>query len=135
MNGVADFSAQIWLTDVLVEDGKSEQDLKDKLAKMTLQDMLEEGIVKDIVINRDVEIKLTKVRQKISVYNIDYNLEDVNPEDREKIFKSLPKTYEFEIEYNPSAENLEDYIDDELYLNIRHDVEVNKYDYEIVETK
>ena len=135
MNGVADFSAQIWLTDVLVEDGKSEQDLKDKLAKMTLQDMLEEGIVKDIVINRDVEIKLTKVRQKISVYNIDYNLEDVDPEYREKIFKSLPKTYEFEIEYNPSAENLEDYIDDELYLNIRHDVEVNKYDYEIVETK
>ena len=135
MDGVADFSAQIWLTDVLVEDGKSEQDLKDKLLKMTLQDMLEEGIVKDIVINRDVDIKLTKVRQKISVYNIDYNLEEVDPEDREEVFKSLPKTYDFEIEYNPSAENLEDYIDDELYLNTRHDVEVNKYDYEIVETK
>ena len=127
MEGYADFSAQLWLQNVKVEDGKSVDDLKEKLYSMTLQEMLEEGIVKDLIINDDVDITITEVEQKVKVYNIDYDIDD--PE----VFSKLPKEVEVEIRYNPNREDIEDAIADELTL--KTEVDINKFDYEILETK
>ena len=127
MEGYADFSAQLWLQNVKVEDGKSVDDLKEKLYSMTLQEMLEDGIVKDLIINDDVDITITEVEQKVKVYNIDYDIDD--PE----VFSKLLKEVEVEIRYNPNREDIEDAIADELTL--KTEVDINKFDYEILETK
>lgn len=134
MEGYADFSAQIWLSDVLVEDAKSKEDLIDKLKEMTLEEMLQSGMVQDIQINDDIDVTITEVEQKVKVYNIDWDLSDIEDSDElEEVLKDLPETVEVEVRYNPSIQDITDSIDEELELEC--DYPVNRYDYEIVETR
>ena len=134
MEGYADFSAQIWLSDVLVENAKNKDDIINKLKEMTLEEMLEHGMVKDIQFNDDIDVTITDVEQKINVYNIDWDLSDVNSSEKiDEVLKSLPEKLEVTVRYNPSTQDVTDYIDEELELAAEYPV--LKYDYEIVETK
>jgi len=134
MEGYADFSMQVWLSDVLVENAKNEADLKEKLKGMELKDMLETGIVRDIQFNDDIDVTITEVEQKINVYNIDWDLSDINNSEKiEEVLKSLPEKLEVKVTYNPSTQDVTDYIDEELEVACEYPV--LKYDYEIVETK
>ncbi len=134
MEGYADFSAQIWLSDVLVENAKNKDDIINKLKEMTLEEMLEHGVVKDIQFNDDIDVTITDVEQKINVYNIDWDLSDVNSSEKiDEVLKSLPEKLEVTVRYNPSTQDVTDYIDEELELAAEYPV--LKYDYEIVETK
>lgn len=134
MEGYADFSVQVWLSDVLVEDAKNEADLKDKLKGMELKDMLESGYVKEMQFDDNIDITITGVEQKINVYNIDWDLSDITSSEKvEEVLKNLPKKLEVKVSYNPSTQDVEDYIDEELELACEYPV--LKYDYEIVETK
>jgi len=134
MEGYADFSAQIWLSDVLVENAKNKDDIINKLKEMTLEEMLEHGMVKDIQFNDDIDVTITDVEQKINVYNIDWDLSDVNSSEKiDEVLKSLPEKLEVTVRYNPSTQDVTDFIDEELELAAEYPV--LKYDYEIVETK
>jgi len=134
MEGYADFSMQVWLSDVLVENAKNEADLKEKLKGMELKDMLESGYVKEMQFDDNIDVTITEVEQKINVYNIDWDLSDVaSSEKAEEVLKNLPKKLEVKVTYNPSTQDVTDYIDEELELAAEYPV--LKYDYEIVETK
>ncbi len=134
MEGYADFSMQVWLSDVLVENAKSQDDLIDKLEKMSLEEMLDSGVVKDIKFDDNIDVTITEVEQRINVYNIDWDLSDINNSEKvEEVLKSLPEKLEVKVTYNPSTQEVTDYIDEELELTAEYPV--LKYDYEIVETK
>jgi len=134
MEGYADFSMQVWLSDVLVEGAKDKDDLINKLKEMSLEDMLNGCVVKDVKFDDNIDITITEVEQKINVYNIDWDLSDVGSSEKvEEVLKSLPETLEVNVRYNPSTQDVEDYIDEELELACEYPV--LKYDYEIVETK
>ena len=133
-----DFSVDAWLQNVEVEADSLEK-AKEKLFSMSLQDLLDEGYVKDFNI-KDLDYEIVEVTYLVHVNYIDYS---VYPEDLEEdpdtlsdeeietkiseIKNSLPKELDLEITCDP--DNLEDYIVDAI--SDETGWLVNDYSYEI----
>ena len=113
-----DFSLDAWINGVELDDIESLQDAKEQLLKMSLEEILEEGSVKDFNIN-EVDVEILEKKYKVKAFNIEY----ADPSE------DLPK--ELVVDVVCAPEDLEDSIEMELYSAT--DELIGKFDYKILE--
>lgn len=128
----ADLSLNIWVSDVEVE-GKDTADAENNLYKMTVEELLEKGYVKDSAIG-DIDLTVAEQDIKVEVNNIKYDLSDVeevgyNPAEE------LPTEYSLTIsvKYEIDDYELADLILEELEDEIGADYPIDSFDYKIIE--
>ena len=119
------FNLQAWISGVEVE-GNSLKDCREKLLRMTVEEILEEGAVREsdisdidhVIIEQDFHIKVSKV---------DYDIDD--DEDKEDILRQLPQ--EFDFICTCAEEDLDDEVCD--CITDRTGFLINTCTYEIIE--
>lgn len=127
-----DCSLDAWLITTVEAD--SYDAALEKLKGMTFEDLLEEGFIKDFDLD-DIEGEVIEKTLKVKAYDIEYDIEEDDFEDKEeyiKLLNSLPNEVVVEItvdedlpQYHLSEEDL---IADEIsYLNGGHLVKDFKY--------
>lgn len=127
------FNLETWMRYIEVE-ADSYEEAENKLYKMTLAEMLEEGIDDETTIS-DVEGEIIERTIKAKVYDIEYDIEEDDFDDLEeynKLLNSLPTemTVEITLETNDDEEWA---IADEI--TYQTDQRVKDFRYVIIEEK
>lgn len=109
------FSVDDWLfTEV---DGKSYEDCKEQLLRMSLEELISAGYVKDFDI-KDIDARLLEKTYNIKVTSIDYDIEEEDlPEamTKEELLEELPQQLTFSIDMETDdIDDLEERIADEI---------------------
>ena len=106
-----DFSLDAWIRNLEIE-ADSLEDAKDKLARMSVEDIVEYGCVDEHdITNLDSDILEETVHVKVSdvVYDYDEDEDDID------LIESLPTEFEFDIDVDyEHNEDLEDLIADAI---------------------
>lgn len=134
MKFVVDLNVNAWLKAIEIE-AKNEDEAKEMLKKMSLEEMLETGYERDIELS-DIDINLESYDIHVKVDNITYDineedLRDNNVESEEEL--NLPKTMELKL-YDLESEEDDD-IEDAIKSEIEFmtDFIVDEFTYEIIE--
>ena len=127
------FNLSTWMRYVEVE-GDSYDDAVENLYKMSLSELLEEGMDDETTIS-DVEGEIIERTLKVKVYDIEYDIEEddyEDPEEYNRIVNSLPTemTLDVTVESNQDEDEV---IADEITYNT--DWLVNNFNYMIIEEK
>lgn len=123
-----DFNYEAWIQNVEVE-GANEEECKQNLYKMTLEDLLKNGAyIKNSDITEE-EGRVTEAHYKVRAYNLEFHPLDIedNP--------SLEHVTELEVEFDHDLEDysLEDAIKEAI--NDQLDASPESMDYTILETR
>lgn len=134
MKFVVDLNANAWLKAIEIE-AKNEDEVKEMLKRMSLEEMLETGYERDLELS-DIDINLESYNIHVKVDNITYDineedLRDNNVESEEEL--NLPKTMELKL-YDLESEEDDD-IEDAIKSEIEFmtDFIVDEFTYEIIE--
>lgn len=134
MKFVVDLNANAWLKAIEIE-AKNEDEAKEMLKRMSLEEMLETGYERDLELS-DIDINLESYDIHVKVDNITYDineedLRDNNVESEEEL--NLPKTMELKL-YDLESEEDDD-IEDAIKSEIEFmtDFIVDEFTYEIIE--
>lgn len=134
MKFVVDLNANAWLKAIEIE-AKNEDEAKEMLKRMSLEEMLETGYERDLELS-DIDINLESYDIHVKVDNITYDineedLRDNNVESEEDL--NLPRTMELKL-YDLESED-EDDIEDAIKSEIEFmtDFIVDEFTYEIIE--
>lgn len=134
MKFVVDLNVNAWLKAIEIE-AKNEDEAKQILGEMSLEEMLETGYERDIELS-DIDITLESYNLSVKVDNITYDineedLRDNNVESEEDL--NLPRTMELKL-YDLESED-EDDIEDAIKSEIEFmtDFIVDEFTYEIIE--
>ena len=111
-----DFNLEAWIQHLEIE-ADSEEEAKEKLYKMTLEEILEEGaIVEDTAIS-DIDCEVISADYKIHVSHIEYDITEDDVEYTnltvEQVVETLPTELDIEVSWH-TWDDLEDLIVDEL---------------------
>ena len=113
-----DFNLSAWITNVEIEADSLEK-AKEELLKMTTEELLEEGVIRDSDI-KDLDYEILEKKYTIKVTNIVYD-EDVDP-------TGLPTELMFTT--TCAEEDLKDEI--ESYMIFEYEEEPKSYKYKIL---
>lgn len=134
MKFVVDLNANAWLKAIEIE-AKNEDEAKEMLKRMSLEEMLETGYERDLELS-DIDITLESYNLSVKVDNITYDineedLRDNNVESEEEL--NLPRTMELKL-YDLESEEDDD-IEDAIKSEIEFmtDFIVDEFTYEIIE--
>lgn len=134
MKFVVDLNVNAWLKAIEIE-AKNEDEAKELLNRMSLEEMLETGYERDLELS-DIDITLESYNLSVKVDNITYDineedLRDNNVESEEDL--NLPRTMELKL-YDLESED-EDDIEDAIKSEIEFmtDFIVDEFTYEIIE--
>ena len=134
MKFVVDLNVNAWLKAIEIE-AKNEDEAKELLDGMSLEEMLETGYERDLELS-DIDITLESYNLSVKVDNITYDineedLRDNNVESEEDL--NLPRTMELKL-YDLESED-EDDIEDAIKSEIEFmtDFIVDEFTYEIIE--
>ena len=134
MKFVVDLNVNAWLKAIEIE-AKNEDEAKELLDGMSLEEMLETGYERDLEVS-DVDITLESYNLSVKVDNITYDineedLRDNNVESEEDL--NLPRTMELKLYDLESEEDddIEDVIKSEI--EFMTDFIVDEFTYEIIE--
>ncbi len=134
MKFVVDLNVNAWLKAIEIE-AKNEDEAKELLDGMSLEEMLETGYERDLEVS-DVDITLESYNLSVKVDNITYDineedLRDNNVESEEDL--NLPRTMELKL-YDLESEEDDD-IEDAIKSEIEFmtDFIVDEFTYEIIE--
>lgn len=127
------FNLEVWMDGIEIE-AKSEEEAIEQLYKMSVQEYFEEGYDRNSSIS-EIESEVIEYRQKVKAYDIEWDIEEDDYEDKEeyiKVINSLPEEVVVEIEINPELDNKyhlfeEDHIADEISYKVGRDVKDFKY--------
>lgn len=113
-----DFNLSAWVTNLEVEANNSKEAME-KLLNMSIEDILEEGCIKDYEVN-DIDSELIDAEYIISLKDIEYDIDEFDAKEEnttiEKLKESLPKTLIIKTQWALN-DNIEDLIESEvLYL-------------------
>ena len=132
------FNLEAWIDGVEIE-ANSEEEAREKLYQMTFRDLVEEGYDRNSTIS-EVEGEIIEKTLKVRVFNIDYDIEEDDYEDKEEyiqIINSLPTELEVEITVDEDLPKYhldeEDLIADEITM--KTDWLVKNFNYTILEEK
>ena len=132
------FNLEAWIDGVEIE-ANSEEEARDKLDQMTFRELVEEGYDRNFTTS-EVEGKVIEKTLKVRAFNIDYDIEEDDYEDKEEyiqIINSLPTELEVEITVDEDLSKYhldeEDLIADEITM--KTDWLVKNFNYTILEEK
>lgn len=132
------FNLEAWIDGVEIE-ANSEEEARDKLYQMTFRELVEEGYDRNFTTS-DVEGEVIEKTLKVRVFNIDYDIEEDDYEDKEEyiqIINSLPTELEVEITVDEDLPKYhldeEDLIADEITM--KTDWLVKNFNYTVIEEK
>lgn len=132
------FNLEAWIDGVEIE-ANSEEEARDKLYQMTFRELVEEGYDRNSTIS-EVEGEVIEKTLKVRAFNIDYDIEEDDYEDKEEyiqIINSLPTELEVEITVDEDLSKYhldeEDLIADEITM--KTDWLVRNFNYTILEEK
>lgn len=126
------FNLEAWIQDVEIE-ADSMEEAENKLYGMTVQELIEAGYVHTSDLN-DVEGEIVEQDYKVKVYNIEFDPEDILDRGMELDLPEKEDILEFtfkDIRVEKELSELQDYIDDELYMMFR--MFPTNFDFDIVE--
>lgn len=134
MKFVVDLNVNAWLKAIEIE-AKNEDEAKELLNRMSLEEMLETGYERDLELS-DIDITLESYNLSVKVDNITYDineedLRDNNVESEEDL--NLPRTMELKL-YDLESEEDDD-IEDAIKSEIEFmtDFIVDTFTYEVIE--
>ena len=126
------FNLEAWIEGVEIE-ADSEEEAKEKLYRMNAQELIEAGYVNTSDVD-DVEGEVIEKTLRVRAFDIEYDLEEDDYEDKEdyiKIINSLPTELEVEITVDKDLAKYhldeEDLIADEITLETNRLVKTFKY--------
>lgn len=127
------FNLEVWVDGVEIE-AKNYDEAVEELYKMTVQQYLEEGYDRNSSIS-DVEATVVEKTQKVKVYDIEWDIEEDDYENKDEyieLINSLPEEVVVEItideEFNKKHRLFdEDLIADEILYKTNHEVKDFKY--------
>ena len=127
------FNLEVWVDGVEIE-AKNYDEAVEELYKMTVQQYLEEGYDRNSTIS-DVEAAVVEKTQKVKVYDIEWDIEEDDYENKDEyieLINSLPEEVVVEItideEFNKKHRLFdEDLIADEISYKTNYDVKDFKY--------
>ena len=132
------FNLEAWIDGVEIE-ANSEEEAREKLYQMTFRELVEEGYDRSSTIS-EVEGEVIEKTLKVRAFNIDYDIEEDDYEDKEEyiqIIKSLPTELEVEITVDEDLSKYhldeEDLIADEITM--KTDWLVKNFNYTVIEEK
>ena len=132
------FNLEAWIDGVEIE-ANSEEEARDKLDQMTFRELVEEGYDRNFTTS-EVEGKVIEKTLKVRAFNIDYDIEEDDYEDKEEyiqIINSLPTELEVEITVDEDLSKYhldeEDLIADEITM--KTDWLVKNFNYTVIEEK
>jgi len=132
------FNLEAWIDGVEIE-ANSEEEAREKLYQMTFRELVEEGYDRNFTTS-DVEGEVIEKTLKVRVFNIEYDIEEDDYEDKEeyiKIINSLPTELEVEITVDEDLSKYhlyeEDLIADEITM--KTDWLVKNFNYTVIEEK
>lgn len=132
------FNLEAWIDGVEIE-ANSEEEAREKLYQMTFRELVEEGYDRSSTIS-EVEGEVIEKTLKVRAFNIDYDIEEDDYEDKEEyiqIINSLPTELEVEITVDEDLSKYhldeEDLIADEITM--KTDWLVKNFNYTILEEK
>jgi len=152
MKVVFDLSADVWISDIEVE-AKSLPEAKEKLAGMTLSELLETGYAKDMALS-NVDGVITQRDLKVKAYNIQYDDTDfiTDSDEPSSRVQELPDEFTTDITIythleackdgkfistseidQKTDEAIREAIRDELDFEVETGIEVVSFDYIIIE--
>ena len=111
---------EAWVEDLEVY-GKDLEEAKEGLSKMTIEQLLEDGYVKQFEI-KEIDYEFAEKEYTIQTYNIKYDVE-------EEIEEDLPKELVLKVTCNPK--DLEDEIWSEIQFKTGYSI--RGFDYKILE--
>lgn len=127
------FNLEVWVDGVEIE-AKNYDEAVEELYKMTVQQYLEEGYDRNSSIS-DVEATVVEKTQKVKVYDIEWDIEEDDYENKDEyieLINSLPEEVVVEItideEFNKKHRLFdEDLIADEILYKTNHEVKDFQY--------
>lgn len=132
------FNLEAWIDGVEIE-ANSEEEARDKLYQMTFRELVEEGYDRNFKTS-EVEGEVIEKTLKVRVFNIEYDIEEDDYEDKEEyiqIINSLPTELEVEITVDEDLPKYhldeEDLIADEITM--KTDWLVKNFNYTVIEEK
>ena len=132
------FNLEAWIDGVEIE-ANSEEEAREKLYQMTFRELVEEGYDRSSTIS-EVEGEVIEKTLKVRAFNIDYDIEEDDYEDKEEyiqIINSLPTELEVEITVDEDLSKYhldeEDLIADEITM--KTDWLVKNFNYTVIEEK
>lgn len=132
MKVIFNFNLQAWLKGVVVE-ADSEADAEAKLMKMSLEDMLEYGFVKDSDIS-DIESEIEEYSFDAEVTNIEYDISEDDLEGTgmtmEELLADLPTHCEVTCDDCTSEDDEESLISD--MITDKTNFLVNSFEYKVL---
>ena len=123
------FNLSAWVDEVEIY-ADSVEEAKENLLKMTAEDLVESGYVKESDVS-DISYEIEEVDYTVKAYNIKYGESFKDWEYMEDQLTDLPNEFIFEISCNPK--DLEDEIKSEIEYKVEY--EVLDFDYKIIEEK
>ena len=126
------FNLEAWIQDVEIE-ADSMEEAENKLYGKTVQELIEAGYVHTSDLD-DVEGEIVEQDYKVKVYNIEFDPEDILDRGMELDLPEKEDILEFtfkDIRVEKELSELQEYIDDELYMMFR--MFPTNFDFDIVE--
>lgn len=132
------FNLEAWIDGIEIE-ANSEEEAREKLYRMTFRELVEEGYDRNFTTS-EVEGEVIEKTLKVRVFNIEYDIEEDDYEDKEEyiqIINSLPTELEVEITVDEDLPKYhldeEDLIADEITM--KTDWLVKNFSYTVIEEK
>ena len=132
------FNLEAWIDGVEIE-ANSEEEAREKLYQMTFRELVEEGYDRNFTTS-EVEGEIIEKTLKVRAFNIEYDIEEDDYEDKEeyiKIINSLPTELEVEITVDEDLSKYhldeDDLIADEITM--KTDWLVKNFNYTVLEEK
>lgn len=128
------FALDAWVRQLTLE-ASSEEEAIEKLNNMTLEELVEAGVVAQNITITDISTEVVEYDLVAQVSEIEYDLDpeimDTSVIEYLKAF--LPKERTLTLRGVTDADDLEDIIKDELYLDTKYDTK--SFEFQIIEKK
>lgn len=126
-----DFNLQAWIQGVEI-DADSMEEAEDKLYRMTIDELLEEGYIHTSDLS-DVDIEVVEQDYKVRVYNIVFDPEDILEYGLDRDLPDEDTVLEFEfkdVRVEKEYEELEMYISDTIFDT--YGLDPDRFDFDIL---